>query len=376
MDFGLADNYCCLCEALLTTPPYSRHAAALAANPHLQQAVVGFLLQRCLPALAGQAAADADQLVQHFAKSFIGLQALAAVLAVPSLSAAVARHQPRLDTVVWVQHAAANVEALPASRPDGVAAGVFGRAFEAVILLLSCLCDAMLDQPTAGSSSSGGTNNSCEQAAWELVRVVPHAAACSQALAVDGECPRSTVAAVCCNLGFALRLLERLRMSKATPAQLEAWAAAAEAGVRLQPLLARLHSEAAEAGLRLQPLQAQLHSEAAEEQQQQQQQQQQQLFAALSLQLINNLWCGMPDTRGTEPDGAAALGRRLWQLHSASCQLLHWLAADSGRCLAAFSTMGAREWQVLSHALDIRFGAACNLLRLDPGSSPVGEECR
>jgi hypothetical protein len=235
------------------------------------------------------------------------------------------------------------------------------------MVLLACLCKATEpDQPPASGSSSGSASTG-QRAAWELVRLVPHAAACIQALAAGGECPRSTVAAICGYLGLALRLLSAVQLASCTPtaAQLEAWAAAAEAGVRLQPLLARLHSEAAE----------------EDGEQQQQQQQQQQPFEILSMRLLDNLWAGMlcpqlPLGGAADDAGRTSLAQRLWRLHSTSCRLLHWLAADSSRCLAAFSTMGAYDWELLSSALDSQFWRAHSLLCPEKGGSPEGEQHR
>jgi hypothetical protein len=91
------------------------------------------------------------------------------------------------------------------------------------------------------------------------------------------------------------------------------------------------------------------------------------------------LWSRMPWPQlplGGEPRVAAALGRRLWRLHSASCRLLHWLAADSSRRLAAFSAMGAAEWELLPCALDYQFWIVHSLLCQEEGVSLGREERR
>jgi hypothetical protein len=239
-----------LVHVLLTDPTYARHAAALQANPSLQQRVANCLLQRCLPALAAEAGSDAGALLHQSNDARALMQCLAELLGAPSLQPAVARRLRQPGAAELVRHAADIVRALPARRPGGVAADAFANVHTITALLLACLLAALTaDQPPGGSSSGGGgggggSGSSSEQAAWGLVKLAPHLAACIRGLEADGECQRCQVAALCSGLEVCLRLVSS--GCGATPAQLEAWADAAEALVRLQPLLVRLREAAEE----------------------------------------------------------------------------------------------------------------------------------
>lgn len=359
--------FCVLAGHLLSTGPYSKHAAALAPNPRLQHAVASLLLHRCLPALATAAAAGAaarprQMLVGGYSQP---LGALNALLASPSLQPAVEQQLQQAGGATAAQHVAAIVRALAACRPEGVPAPAFANALASAMGLLGVASRALstnallaefMDRilgDSAGETDPNFVASACvntahgsgrivahalvmrprqcppeEQraAAWQVVHLVPHAAAMLRSLAADNEQPREVLHSVCRNFNGGLMLLENLQGCPAQPAQLQAWAAAAEAGLRLQPLLAdpAWHLAQPEADHPWHSSEAMHYPDAV---------------SNLSNLLLKHLWLEPPlssaSTGGTAAAISASTARQLWQLHSTGCRLLHWLAADSDRQLSA-----------------------------------------
>ena len=295
--------------------------------PPLQRRVAGVLLRCFLPDAAAQAGANAEQLlVGSNVGMFTRVSQLVAVLSSGCLQAAAVECMSHTDAAAAVRHAGAILRTLPASRPHDVPATVFCHV--TALELLAFVCSTVAEscssnEGSTGSSGAGGSGSSgaggssgAAAAAWELVRLVPLCTGFIQTLAADNACCYCTPA-VCVFFSSALQLLPvaRLNEHQATPAQLVAWAEAAEAGVRLQPLMERLDGD-----------RPQQHA------QQQAQHAQRQQFAALAGQLLVLL---SNPPRLQRPVGSAggtpALRWTLWRLHSAVCRLVHWhLAGGTG----------------------------------------------
>lgn len=268
--------YPALIYQLVKHPVYAKHAAALASNGALQQAIVRLLLRRCLPATVHRQQPDA------FTEMDVGrvAQVLSMLGSTEQLRPAVEIElcQPGVAAAV-VQQAAAMAATLPASRPAGLHADFFAHAHNTVLMMLAFACKVLVPQPCvedmAGSAGAAGTFGTASSAggssadaasgcqaqarAWApgseewwavtsaVLRLVPHFAALLCTLAADAECQQHSLVKLCSNV---CRLLEVLLLENggiasvtATTQQTQAWAAAAEAGMRLQPLLTELHAQ-------------------------------------------------------------------------------------------------------------------------------------
>jgi len=191
-----------------------------------------------------------------------------------------------------VDSAAYIAQAVPAQKPDSVSAGVFWQQHSCAMVLLSIVSRGLedaassaeaggTDAHTSESSSSNGSGGSSSgsgsgsgsnrnrsadtnsvgqggsfpaaasvasreeqlQAAWALVQALPHAAAALRLLAVPGNSHADLLAlsSQCLSLSNTARAAGLVRPISALPAMFAQWIAAAEAGLRLQPLLVQLN---------------------------------------------------------------------------------------------------------------------------------------
>ncbi|PRW44359.1 E3 ubiquitin- ligase UPL7 [Chlorella sorokiniana] len=145
------------------------------------------------------------------------------------------------------------------------------------------------------------------------------------------------------------------------------WLEAAQAAVRLQPVLAQLHASAPQlAGVPVILLDNQP------------------LLPGLSRKLLQQVWAGVPvavipldDLPANEAEQRASLASRMWQLHTASCQLIARAAGQPGQPAAACPALawqqpldGATLWQLLD-GLNKIFNRAHTLLRPTEAGEPM-----
>ncbi len=364
----------------LTLNTYAEHAAAIAADAAAQEAIAGALLTCCLPHLAakfGEAAAAGlpPSSHQHARK----LCVLAQVLQCLPLASGLAQHMQAPGAAGTLRLAAdvvAAVAALPRNLPassdqDSMVADdtYLGMHLCAAGLLAAC-CSGLSQLPTAtaGSSSNGhgggvdcggsgggssdgsvrggggsrsggsGSGGSAEagmsgelpMVAWELIAAVPHMCSAVRAVA---PC---TAAADLSSLGVHAKMFSLysgclpwlpawLAYAPCSATQLAAWAAAAEAGLRLQPVLVQL-----DAALQ------QLPDGSPERQ----------AVGRLAGQLMVAV-CGPVPAMEASPSGGraasepatAAFGSQLLQAHLAGCRLAHRLS-QQGAAGRAMETLG------------------------------------
>lgn len=339
-----------LIHCLLTTPPFAEHAAAIAADPALQEAITGALLERCLPpltaAFAEAAAAGVPPNSCDDARTLILAHEL---LWCAELWPAMMRHVRGPGAAATAKHAAlfvATVATLPAEPMTRVLCSDDFVAMHCLAARLLAACYGGLLLPAAAGeaasaggedSHSGGSGRSSSAAdktrqavVWELMALVPHICGALRVLVTsaamdDLGCLKMQADAVT-NYGDCLRqLLYQLAGVPWSAAQLSAWAAAAEAGLRLQPLLQQLH-----AALQQQPLDSEGRR----------------AVGSLAAQLVLLVWrssqlksqntAGSSGRSGSssnaqqlQPAEAAALRRQLAQVHMAGCRLAHWMVQQT-----------------------------------------------
>jgi hypothetical protein len=441
-----------LAHMLLSIDCFSGTAQALASLPDTQQAIVEVLLQLCVPGLgpeleaaaaamhplpgaageqyeqqqqpqeqqqpepqalpAGTVAVGAGGQVLRIMDvgedpaggALVMAASLGSLLLHPSLMPALGRRlrQPGggAARAALAQQAVRAVKALPAAGnwagvrlPDAFLSALTGTAG-----LLAASVNGALPpegEPAVAGSSSQQEQEQREQTAvaWEVVRLVPHMAALLQACAADmrQQSPLDLMGTMQ-RFQRCIWVLQHLGPLHDTQ-RLADWAAAADAALRLLPLLARLQGDTsalAQPPGRLLQQQPQQH-----DQQQAQQAQQAQwdmcgapdMAELLATQLLQAVWLRSSGLLAPRPisdcqvpgqpslDAAAAL---LFQLHSSSCRLLHWLAAKDSclaRRLAAFFA-GREGLTHLQVALNVQLclassvweraeaaGAACGIER-------------
>jgi hypothetical protein len=187
-----------------------------------------------------------------------------------------------------------------------------------------------LEQSAAGSRD--GSSEGAEQiaVAWQIVGLVPHMAATLDSLiATAAICPleaRDSLADMCDWLGTAVYYIIRLRgsSSPASPERLQAWVAAVQASTRLLPPLAQLDAAWCQQPAMQNP---ELQN------------------AALRLVtfLCLALWNVKPPLSHAPAEAGQllqSLPEQLWQLHSSSCRVLHWLTGSQAGA-ALMSRLGA-----------------------------------
>lgn len=350
----LVSHVVILLRHLLKTAPFAEHAAAIAANPAAQDAVVGVLLTHCLPhstAVLVEAIPAGLPAISHL--RIATLPRLIDVLAMAALDGAVARHMQGPTAAATMRHAAASVAAvatLPADLPSGLAVELpvlFDNPFVsmhvyAAQLLATCsqhLMERSLGPAArantssdAGAGSGGGSSAAVDTAAvrlavvWELVAAVPLMCSSIRALAAAEPALRLSSwqgqAAAVSVFRFALvTLAEDLSAAPWSPAQQAVWVAAAAASLRLQPLLLQ----------QLEPALQQLPVEGSN----------QSGAGRMAAQLVHLLWCSCPiqsapAVSSSSSSSSAGLRGQLAEAHVVGSRLAHWLAhrAASGQAAA------------------------------------------
>ncbi|KAL4420455.1 hypothetical protein ABPG75_010111 [Micractinium tetrahymenae] len=433
MSLHIAHSFCGTVHSLLL-PPFSKHAAALAASPALCDTIAEVLLQHCLPALASAVEASPEQLLLqlHQARTLL---TLASSLQPPSMLPAVRRSlQQHGNGSAMAQLVRTLARALPTQVPASVTPVMHAAAHESAVMLLCTLCSALFDErgsgdsPSSGSTSTGqiasaasspsgsmrqqpgGSGASCgsgssdssttaggssitgqqgpgsdssaggvqqeqEAVALAVAELLPHTAAVCASLAnASAAACLPHLSDICSMLPKCVSTLAVLHGRCLSQGQLAAWSEAAEAGLRLQPLLAQLDRQWRQQQLQQQQQQQGPPAAQSPSKQQQQADGQRQegegaeqpgqpaqpavsSYAALSGTLFNMLWLRLPALIApvkcpAAPKPVRVAGQSLWQLHSAACRLVHWLSASSNHELAACGTLGASEWRLLLSGLN------------------------
>ena len=248
-----------------------RQAEAIGRNHATQHAVAGLLLQQALPTftavLEGRQAgssAPADASCGNMTASRITslLDVLGLTLEAPQLAPAVREMSlAGRNGAECVGLAAGIVRALPLSQPPGAAPSTLGELHSAAARLLIIMCEPLLPREGEAESSSGaadGTSSSagCKDAgspansatssdsqrcaALEVAGLVPHMAAVLRLLAANSGCSQSCLATICTSYAAALLLPCCGPGDFRSHEELGTWAASAEEGLRLLPLLSRL----------------------------------------------------------------------------------------------------------------------------------------
>lgn len=279
-----------------------------------------------------------------------------------------------------MQAAAAVVEALPVQRPAGMEAGPFSELHADAISLVSQSCSGMISQVLAAraTASGGGSGASAaapassssdlQDAAWRVLALVPKLAATIQTLADEPEASTALPSGhgawlaqlngqYCANF---CRLLQLLATLKDPPAQqLSTWAAAATAGLRLQPVLLQLKAS-------LRQIEAQPESGTAARG-----------FVVLSWELMQNLLSTARLHIAAMESGSnagmfsslqAAQLLFLWELHSTAAQLCHLLITRGSPALAGWHELESKYgptmcWGQLLDCLDGIFARASAAMR-------------
>lgn len=341
-------NIVLLANCVLTSEPFQEHAAAIAADSAVQDAIVGTLISRCLPHLVtAYDEAVRTGLPPSSHQRIRVLTVLIGLLGLPALAPAVTWSMQQLGAINTLRLATTVVAAtavLPADPPARLAACLHlapeetaSKLHLCAAQLLAVCCSGLPGYErsgahgggggsgmTAGSSSSstGGGNSTAvidpataQALVWAVVAAVP--AMCgalrsllSQAAADDADSLQGQAAVISTYYSVHKVVAANLSQSEWPARQLSAWAAAAEAILQLQPQLLQLDAA-------LQHLGPGMAQQAAG------------LLATRLLTLLRMHW---PPPEQAVMSGsragarAADLRRQLAQAHLAGCRLAHWLA--------------------------------------------------
>lgn len=240
---------------LLGGNTWTRHAAAIAADPALQQAVAGVLLGCCLPAMAAAAGMPRGQ---PAAKKQLGgdaakvLHAMASLMQHVSLAPAFQRQlQQTGGAQAALEHAATFVRALPTSRPGSMSGPAWVAQLASAVALLAAI-SKQLTRQAAGSSHGEAASRAAtvEAACWQAAGLLPQLAASVAYLAADVQ-DRTTYPAgttdwpedlntLCLGLLALQAQTSALSMGNCSARQLTCWLEALCAGLRLVPCLPQL----------------------------------------------------------------------------------------------------------------------------------------
>ncbi|PRW56574.1 Zinc finger MYND domain-containing 19 Q7TSV3 [Chlorella sorokiniana] len=377
-------------RVLLSQPCWSSHAAAIAADPALQAAIVGVLLQRALPALAAavsvkgtamllqliassQLDADVRQLLQQPDASNRAAAALHRVLA------ALPDQQPAgMDSFelaeLWMSVTALAVSLMAKVQPrrpaaaDGRRAGGLDSSRAVCTIADGARSGGSGSHDSGGSGSSRGSHSAlvsiggsdgsigmARAAAWgqvaaqalrKLAAALPHLTS-----GAGGQAVYPALAAACLN----------------TRTMVETWGKMA--GLPVTVGISAVWVEVCAAGLRLQPLLSQLEGEMRQQQLGSLEEAPQLLSTALWALLADGTKPQPEELQGEAAQEAAAVSLpQLLQLHSLACQVCHSLAGSSGEpAINGISTKFG--WYCMQFALDKLFEAAfsvCVLSRDEP----------
>lgn len=139
-------------------------------------------------------------------------------------------------------------------------------------------------------------------------------------------------------------------------AQLVAWTAALDSGLRLLPVLADLQLRWRQQGR---------VAEGA--------------GAEALVQAILLLWASLPHTASAFVACQLAAGtaisqqhqQLLWQMHSIGCRLVHWAAAPANHQWQAALAFAEGYWQLLLGSLAKSFSVCSQAMGLEPGALPA-----
>ena len=281
--------------------------------PATQQAVLSVLLDRCLPLLAADCSPEALADVSHTRTHLAWSLASAAIS--PGLNEALIERLQQPQAAASLRQAVRVVASLPRRRGAAGTAGTFGGQHAGAALLLARLCiSGNLPASTAAAASQ------------QLVAALPGIAATLAALADDDSIPAEQLAGFCCGLQQASNALLGQLPAIRSDSQLAAWAAAADASVRLVPTLLRLRERwlAPEQDWRQVP--AQLS---------------QQLLGLLeSAESVAEYVAAKAQVQQQSVAANMELARQLWALHTSLCRLVAWLAAGPSGARTALLPQG------------------------------------
>ena len=336
------------------SPAYAQHQAALEASPTTQSAVAELLLRRVLPRLAHAEGQGMDWR-SCAAKDLLDI--LAPVLGAASLQPALQHNMLRLGGADIVQQAARVAAAVPLELPEGLPAQHFAAAHLNSAKQLSDLCTLLTSaagepgepagQAAAVSTAAGRAE--LQAAGWEVIGLVPHMKAVIQALWAGSSSElQQVLPATCLSFASALYHQDAWRTSIGSQQQLEAWVAAADAGMQLLPLLHQLDAS----WRRQQHLEPAMQSAAL-------------TTARLLLRMLHvgsfGAWeWAIVYGSALAVDVRASLAAQVAQVHSRSCRLLHWLAAGGHRALLP-DQGSADDWEVLQELMCRQLDAADHL---------------
>lgn len=316
---SIAPNLAYLLHTLLTAEPFARHREWLAGDPSLCQLATHVLLARSLASLPAEVAAAAASGSFGGSAAESMLRHLPTVLHPTSALCTNMQLLPATVAAAAVLNTATAVEALPLPKPAGMHSHTLTPLhFNAVLLLCWC-CHVPAVQQAGGRDQPEHL-----QSAWRLVALLPRLAATVQALAGDLRVPPGVsehdwltrLGRMCSLVASALEERDLPSGQPATVAQLACWAAAATAGLRLQPLLLQLHAR-----LQQMPGDDTSVSEGVQ---------------LLSTALVQ-FWRGMPELQ--QPAAASAadsahLATSLAELHCTGCRYAQFVASQGSGVLA------------------------------------------
>lgn len=376
---------------LLSPPALSQlFADAMAASPAQRATLMSMLLHLVLPRLAqgmaqGLGSHSSGGLATN-QQPLLGvtetglLMRLPVVLTSPALAAFLGDCLCLPGGAQHLQLAAQILRALPSSRPAVVDAGSYFAAAAAGILaaltmamvgglkrsqhinigsngsrMVSANSEDFIQPP--GVDGSGDRERSV--AAREMLQLLPAVAGALHGLEADSLCPADDLALMCRNYSAAVRLVTEYGGTDSWE-QLAPWAAAADAAVRLAPLLLQLGDCGCREGSSLQPeRQSGPHLQASR------------MWTDVWHEAARRLfdWLAVSGSGGRSrrpPEGwgqaeFSALAAQLWQLHSSGCRMLHWLAAQGSTAVlwwvyCELEVTGC--WRLLLRLLDKTFQSA------------------
>lgn len=363
-------SYLEILSQLLSDAAWSKHQAAIAADPDLQRGIAGVMLEHCLPATA--AAVAEEQAPSGLPKD--GHRCMGMLTAMASL---VKHHSIAPGVGYWLQddraaaavsHAAVILHAVSTAQPDGTPGNEWSRHLNNAATLVSALCQQVAEQHLAAQASvaAGGEQEaaralSCGETAaaagWQVARVLPQLAASLAAL--SRVAPSHTAAPddspsglgdlhdICLRLRWPLHLLLDKSLRQCSARQLSCWLNAVAASLRLLPCFGLLDA-------RLRQHEGGSYDDRA---------------AVLSDFLIRLLVAWLPDplfecqaelclpsgrVETLCSDDAAAwdsLPAQLWALHTGLSRLVAALTAAPGARSLTGAELTARQWRSLQYCI-------------------------
>lgn len=373
-------DYVLLFKSLLSETTWAGHAAAIAAKPALQQAVVGVLLGICLPdtarfVAAALAPAAGPQLARSAAHMLFGM---GLALQHPSLAPIAQRQLQAGGAEAALEHAAAIVSALPTSRPSGESGPFWSSLVSSGASLLATLSTLISAQPAAtlANREAAEAASHAEAAFWQVARLLPRLAASLAALASDPLAhtshPTGTASwladldVFCYNMRQLHAQAYALSVAQCNARQLTCWLGAVAACLRLAPWIAqlvRLRQENSRdtAALLYSSLLDALSHELPRQLHQ---------LAQSSMQL------GRSRAAVRQPPDEAAvweqLAAQLWGLHTELCRFIAALSSPVAPLRLPGEQLSAKDWRTLQWSLSALLLLTTDVHRLVQ-QSPAGD---